>query len=243
MEGLRAVGKTTAAVALTRHVGVRHHFKDGVLFVSLGPHGDATSALLYWAKALGTDTANLARPTQLSQAVKDSIGQRRMLLVIDDVWDLDAARCLRCGGPNCVHLVTTRDRAVAHAFAGTDRTFPLPTLDDAQAYQMLQASAPEACAANPARVQSLLRAVGGLPLAVSLMGGYLSGPERSLYAELFPDLSEKALAEMSEPLRRLQLAEKRLGVPGGESETLEDTIALSLEELPDHMQQVFYALI
>jgi len=45
---------------------------------------------------------------------------------------------------------------------------------------MLQALAPEACAANPARVQSLLRAVGGLPLAVSLMGGDLSAPEHSM---------------------------------------------------------------
>ncbi len=242
MEGLPGAGKTTLAIALTRHAGVRRHFNEGILFASLGPRADAMMTLSYWAKGLGTDTTGLSSATTLSQAVRDSIDQRRILLVIDDVWNLDAARTLRCGGPNCSHLVTTRDRAIARAFTSTGWTCTLPALDDEEAYQLLQALAPEACAAEPGRVRSLLHAVGGLPIAVSLIGGYLAAPEHTMYAELFPDLSEKALEEMSDPKRRLQLVDNRLGVSRGEPVTLEGTVAVSLEDLPDPTQQVFFGL-
>ena len=44
-----------------------------------------------------------------SQVVRNVIGQRRILLVIDDAWHADAAGLLRCGGPGCAHLLTTRN--------------------------------------------------------------------------------------------------------------------------------------
>jgi len=41
----------------TSQCHLRRQFEDGVLFASLGPHGDLTSTLLNWAKALGTGCA------------------------------------------------------------------------------------------------------------------------------------------------------------------------------------------
>lgn len=108
-EGLPGVGKTTLAVALAHDPAIWKHFGDGILWAGLGPQPDVMSALAAWAGVLGGDVSHLPNEAARAQAVKDAIGPRRMLLVIDDAWDINAALWLRCGGPNCAHLLTTRD--------------------------------------------------------------------------------------------------------------------------------------
>jgi hypothetical protein len=49
---------------------------------------------------------------------------KRMLLVVDDAWDVRAALSFKVGGPNCAHLVTTRIPEVAIRFAGEATTVP-----------------------------------------------------------------------------------------------------------------------
>ena len=102
-------------------------------------------------------------------------------------------------------MLTTRDLALARRFAGAERTFPVPELDDDPAYTLLNALAPEAFTSDPSAAHVLAHAVGGLPLALELVGGFLAEPERSFFAEL----STEAWNEMSDPARRLQLATVR----------------------------------
>jgi tetratricopeptide (TPR) repeat protein len=102
----------------------------------------------------------------------------------------------------------------------------------------LAAHAPEACATDPAGAKKLALSVGGLPLALELLGGYLAAPERSYFSEL----SAEAIAELCDPRVRLQLAQKRLGQTSSRKMTLEETIALSVEGLDDKTVAAFYAL-
>ncbi len=77
----------------------------------------------------------------------------------------------------------------------------------------------------PARL--LADAVGGLPLAIELLGGYLAAPEQAT----FPDLSQAAIAELMNPAQRLALAQERLGNAADGMQTLEAVIQLSLDDL------------
>ena len=237
-EGLPGVGKTTLAVVLAHHPAILAHFSDGVLWAGLGPTPDVPSALAAWANALGVDVSDQPTAQARSQVVRNVIGQRRILLVIDDAWHADAAGLLRCGGPGCAHLLTTRNQAIARQFAGVAQAVSVPTLEDDPAFALLQALAPEACAADPGAAHGLARAVDGLPLALELLGGYLAAPERSYFAEL----SQAAVAEMADPGRRLALAARRLGAVDGAELTLRETIALSLEGLPGEVVGAFHAL-
>ena len=242
-EGLPGVGKTTLAVALAYHSNVLDTFSDGVLWAGLGQTPDVPGNLAAWAEALGGDVTSLAEERERKEAVKRLIGQRHLLLVLDDTWDGEAADYLRCGGPNCVHLLTTRDKAIATQFAGGQRALNVPTLADDPAFDLLQKLAPEVCAAHPNEARQLAQAVGGLPLALELLGGYLAAPRHSLR----PGLRQKALATLADPQARLELAAKRLGSVTGRMRTLREAIALSLngleaEEGGEATARAFYAL-
>lgn len=248
VEGPPGVGKTTLAVAIAHHPGIRRRFKDGVLWASLGLNADMASALMNWANALeragilNKDVSLVPGLMERAQVLRNAIGERRMLLVIDDVWDIEVANMLRCGGPNCCHLVTTRDKGIARGFAGLDYAESLPTLNENQALQLLRSLAPEACDSDPKGAMALAQAVGGLPLAIRLIGGYLAAADGSMFADIFPNLSADAFAEMTNPQKRLQLAGQRLGMLSGEKVALGDTIALSLDGLPEATRNAFYKL-
>lgn len=242
VEGQPGVGKTALAVALAHRFEVRRHFKDGILWAGLGPQADVMSVLAGWALALGQDVTHMTEMRERQQAVQRAIGQQQILLVLDDTWELESATTLRCGGPNCCHLLTTRDKELARAFAGAAQTVSVSTLADSPAFALLQELAPEVCQVDPETAWRLAQAVGGLPLALALLGGYLSAPEH----RFFPDLSQAALAEMHDPRQRLELAQERLGTPG-QLVTLQETVALSLAGLRETQAgqravDAFYAL-
>jgi tetratricopeptide (TPR) repeat protein len=249
-DGQGGVGKTAVAVALARDPALRGHFRDGVLWASLGPGGDPAGALRSWAEALGLAVDGLIDPWDLHHAVNRAIGARRLLLVLDDIWPQTPAErerkepeswaLLRCGGPECVHLLTTRDNGLAVAFAGAAGAQEVPVLDEAAAFALLQELAPEACAVDEAAARALPAAVGGLALAVELLGGFLGQYHPD--PELFPEASRARLEELGSAARRLDLAGRRLGDERGGEQALRAVMALSLEALGDDERAAFLAL-
>ncbi len=238
-EGLPGVGKTAIAIELAHHSKVLAHFKHGVLWARLGPNSDVMSQLSRWANALHIDESE----QDISQAIKDKISLRQLLLVIDDAWDTeeDSGKYLgklRCGGPNCCYLLTTRNSDIARNFAGTSQVEMVPVLDDEPAYHLLQKFAKETCEAYPTETQELIKAVGKLPLAIVLLGGYLSQTVHRAFSEL----QEDALQKIKNPTQRLQLLQDRLGASKDTKLTLLEIINISLEELPESIRQTFYAL-
>ncbi len=243
-EGKGGAGKTALAVALAHRRDLLAHFRDGVLWAGIGPDGDPLSALARWGMAVGLESTAYADPFELKQGIKDKIGHKVILLIIDDIWQEEHAGLLHCGGPNCAHLLTTRDRSIARNFAGSaEESFNVPELAEDPTFALLKRIAPEACAADPAAARQLALTVGGLPLAVELAGGYLNdgGP---VDANIFPDLNTERLAEIGgNPALRLRQAQARIGAAPGRKATLQAVFNLSLDALPDDQTRAaFYAL-
>ena len=238
LHGLPGVGKSTLAAVLADHPAVQAHFADGVLWAGLGPQADVMSILAAWGQTLGFNVTDQPTPELRAQAIGRAMGDQRLLLVLDDAWELEPARLLRIGGANCGHLLTTRDLALARQFAGRQHAVSIPVLDDDPAFLLLQTLAPEACAADEAVARRLAQSLGGLPLALELVGAFLAEPEHSL----FPELGSAALGEMADPTQRLQLAAARLGTTDGRPMSLHETVLLSVERLPPAAEAAFYAL-
>jgi tetratricopeptide (TPR) repeat protein/transcriptional regulator with XRE-family HTH domain len=187
INGLPGVGKTALAVELVHDREVRAHFRDGVLWAGLGPVPNVAGLLGRWGALLGV-TPEHANIEGWQKAITAAIGERRMLLVIDDAWKIEDALAFRVGGPHCAHLVTTRFPVIAHRFAQGE-TIEVHELDEDNGLRLLERLAPEAVRSEPEEARALVRSMGGLPLALNLIGKYLyiqaySGQPRRLQMAL-----------------------------------------------------------
>lgn len=175
LHGLPGVGKSALAIELAHDPTLLEHFAGGVLWIGLGPKPDVAALLAIWGRALGISSNELsARPNAADRArlVHSAIGMRQSLLIIDDAWSMNDAVAFKVGGPNCSYLLTTRFADVAFDFAG-DGAQPLDELDGERGLALLETLAPSAVASEPATMRNLADAVGGLPLALTLMGKQL----------------------------------------------------------------------
>src|SRR5260370_2458707 len=211
LNGLPGVGKTALAVTLAHDPEVLGHFCDGVLWAGLGREPNVFWYLNTWGRALGVSPSEMRKSSSinaLEQIVHSSIGTRRMLLVIDDAWSVEAALAFKLGGPYCAYLITTRFPEVAEGFAG-DRPILVKELHEDDGLTLLEQLAPGLIEMAPDQARDLVRLVGGLPLPLTLMGNYLriqmhTGQPRRVRAALDRLQQVKERLQLSQPQAALE---------------------------------------
>ncbi len=224
LNGLPGIGKTALAVALATDWQVQNRFCDGILWAGLGPHPKVLDLLARWGKLLGvtpSEVENVNSQEAWGRALRATIGKRRLLLIIDDAWSTEEALAFQVGGTNCVHLLTTRLPQVAFNFA-QQGAIVVPELEEADGLALLARFIPQHVQQYPEDAKALIRAVGGLPLALTLMGKYLAshaftGQPRRL---------KTAVSQLHNTEQRLRVSMPL--APGERSPSLSDTTPLSL---------------
>ncbi len=245
LNGLPGVGKTALAIELAHDPEVIAHFRDGVLWAGLGQEPDVLALLGAWGKALGMHESEMARLTGIKEralAVHREIGPRRMLLVVDDAWQAAAALTFKIGGAHCAHLLTTRSQEIARDFAA-EHARVVQELSAADSLALLASFIPDMVANEPEAAQALVRAAGGLPLALTLMGRYLQ--KESLTQQ--PRRLRAALERLQETKSRLQLEQavsplEQQSSLSGASLSLWASIEISEKVLDEPVRQALRAL-
>jgi DNA-binding SARP family transcriptional activator len=180
IQGWPGVGKSTTAAMLAHDPDIAQQFPDGVLWTSLGESPNVLGELSAWAEAVmpgefrGTRTVE-----EISAQLTSAMRSRRMLLIVDDVWQIEHALPFRVGGQMSAMLMTTRLNDVAIALAPTAADiYRLPVLSEAAALELLGKLAPETVAEHPHEARELVRDLEGLPLAVRVAGHLLHSEAR-----------------------------------------------------------------
>ncbi len=246
LNGLPGVGKTALALTLAHDLELHEQFKDGVLWAGLGPHPHLQSHLSRWGILLGMSAGemNAFKSTEdWSMALHQAIGARAMLLVIDDAWKLEDALAFKVGGPGCAHLITTRFPPIASQLT-VESALVINELDNEQGLLLLSLLAPQVVERETEQAHELVRAVGGLPLALTLIGNYLrrqsyGGPSQHVASTLGSLHDASARLDLTEPLAQ---AEKFSRSSQERSTSLRTIIALSDQQLEEQERQALYAL-
>jgi tetratricopeptide (TPR) repeat protein len=169
--GRPGLGKTNLAAQLAHDPDVREQFPDGVLWANLGEDPDTLSLLSIWGEKLGIlkDLTGFIGVEERMRALRDAIGVRRMLLIADDACDSDSARTMKCGGPNCVHILTTYLYTVAIDFDPQATTL-VPALDEEDGLRLLECLIPRVSSKHDRHVKELVQVLEGVPMALTLVG-------------------------------------------------------------------------
>lgn len=219
---LPGVGKTTVAQELVRDRDKVLAAFDGVLWADLGRQHVDGEERRRWAEALGISSErmnSLDKPELWDQALREAIGDRRLLVVLDDVWRAEDARRFMALGPRCVFLTTSRSKAVASELG--DREV-VAELSRAQGFRLLRELAPEAVRFDPRAARALVGALQGLPLALVLVGKQLRRAAADDPPD--PDRLRRAFRDAAEAGRRLDLRDD-------DRRSLGDVIELSFSAL------------
>jgi tetratricopeptide (TPR) repeat protein/transcriptional regulator with XRE-family HTH domain len=246
LNGLPGVGKTALAVSLCSDPEVLQHFADGILWAGLGPQPNRQSLLARWGSLLGLSPSEVENPTRWqdwARALQAAIGSRRMLLVIDDAWSAEDALAFRIGGKHCAHILTTRLPQVAFAFAQQE-TLVVPELEEADGLALLERFVPQLVLQEPESAVALVRQVGSLPLALTLIGKHLAS--QSLTGQ--PRRLRTALAHLQQTEQRLALSvpttflERPPHLPEHIPVSLQAAIAVSDQNLSEQAHKTLCAL-
>ena len=167
--GVPGVGKSTLAAAFASATRTRRVFSDGVAWLAAGsgfPVLAAARELLQLA-APGTKLPETDSEVDVALAV---LGDRELLIVLDDVRDPDTALpFVTALGPGGRVLLTTLDQAVATALGAVE--IAVDQFDDEASRGLL---ADWAGGPLPAEAEVVLEACDGLPFALAIVGAMIA---------------------------------------------------------------------
>ncbi len=174
--GAGGFGKTTMARLLVHREEVKEQFPDGVVWVTVGEDvagpelaEKVTNVVGLLCGVCPTVTDPLAAGAELGSALED----RRVLLVVDDVWTSAQVEPFLVGGAGAVRLFTTRVHGVLPRSA---ESVQVDAMDRDEAEQLLTAGV---SGLSRDVVQGLLSVTGRWPVLLALVNGAVRADQRA----------------------------------------------------------------
>ena len=171
MSGMPGIGKSVLTSALVRDRRIREAFPDGIIWVCFGQQSNPVDLQRKVHTDLGGDGA-IQTVRQGRNKLTELLVDKKVLLILDNVWqrsDVDAFDVL---GPRCRAIITTRETGLLTSLGGDPYVVELLTKEEAAA--LLANTVGLEPDKMPAEAGQLVVECGRLPLAVALAGGMIN---------------------------------------------------------------------
>lgn len=220
--GMGGIGKTTLAIHLAHQLQAK--FADGVLWAT-AVATDPMEIAEKWANAFGYDFAGLKTLEERTQALRAMLAEKKVLIIVDDVFVASAVKLLLPDPETTAVLITSRHTDVV--FNLDARPINLEELTPENSRQLLaNYVGAERVDKEREAADRICALVQHLPLAIAIAGGYLnSRPRRPLTS--FVD--------------QLQSETDRLGLDHADRE-VRASISISWQGLDEVQKRIFSTL-
>ncbi|KAF3632332.1 putative deacetylvindoline O-acetyltransferase-like [Capsicum annuum] len=236
ISGMGGIGKTTLARKTHDHLSIRYHF-DLRVWVTISQEYRSRNVLLDALHCISKQPNSFIGEdydkkddNELADLVQKKLKGRRYLVVVDDIWSTGDWDRIRRIFPDCNNrsrvLLTTRDTEVAmYLDSNSPHHMTLLNLDNSWKLLCDKVFGPEHD--HPPELEEIGKRIAekcqGLPLTISVIGGYLSKMTRTLESWKYV---AQTLSEIiaSHP-------DKCLGLLG-----------LSYHHLPNHLKPCFLSM-
>lgn len=210
VRGVPGVGKTTLVSFLSRDPDMLEKYTDGVLWTSLEQKPALMSIFAAWGRTLGRDDfLRIPTPDEAVAELAGILQNRKMLLIVDDVWETaHGALFQKVRGTNCGLLFTTRLPKVANALSQTEQAiYALPVLEENDALELMRFLARDIVDKYEGECLELLRNLEYLPLAIHVAARLLREELRNDWGveDLIKDLQDgAAVVKAQAPADRIE---------------------------------------
>jgi hypothetical protein len=220
LAGMGGIGKTSLAVHWTHNL--HDQFPDGVLWA----HVTTSEPLAIrdsWARAFQCDFSALPDLDSRAAALRAVLADKKVLMILDDVWSATRTRSLLVGGPQSTVLITGRDLDVAQALDAQIISLPAFAAEESQQLLSRIVDKPRVTA-EPAAADEICELLGQLPLALDIAAHRLASRPRW------------SLRELADRLRvqHRRLAELKIG-----DHEVRASFTISWEALDEPLRRVF----
>jgi hypothetical protein len=241
VRGWPGVGKTTLVSVLARDVDVARAYPDGILWTALEKKemSEIVSIMAGWGRFLGRqDLLAVPSPDEVAQQISALLYNKRMLLIVDDVWDAGhGALFQRAQAKNCGLLFTTRLDKVAEGLAQTDEeVYTLPVLTEDDSVKLMRILAPKVVNQHEDKCRELINDLERLPLAIQVAARLLRREMKRGWG------IEDLIEEIKEGAKILEAEAPPDRAENGEIPTVQALLKRSTDMLSEEMREYFASL-
>jgi len=174
LTGIGGAGKSTLAAGACGDRRVRRRFRDGMTWLEAGAGRDPVALLGDLARRLGLPESRSGFTTvvQGRDEIAAVLRNKRMLVVVDNVWERGPLDALVGLAPGWTVLFTTRLPELAVTFGAIQ--IRVDELTQGQALELLGRWTGQAPAQLPAAARTLCTRVGNLALGVAMAGAMVA---------------------------------------------------------------------
>lgn len=239
VRGLPGVGKTTLVSVLARDLDIARAYPDGVLWTSLEQKPGIVSIMAGWGRFLGRqDLLAIPSPDEVALQISALLHKKRMLLIVDDVWDIGhGASFQKVQAKNCGLLFTTRLEKVADGLAQTDdEIYALPVLTEEDSVKLMRILAPKVVSQYENKCRELINDLERLPLAIQVAARLLRREIKRGWG------IEDLIEEIKEGAKILEAQAPPDRAENGEIPTVQALLRKSTDMLSEEMREYFACL-
>ncbi len=217
VHGMGGIGKTVLASALTHDSEVRQAFPDGIYWLTIGQKPNLLDLQNQLLRQLTGSKQTLTIQGESKDALREALEGRTALVVVDDVWTIDAADAFAVTRSPARLLLSTRNSEVLVGLGAEEQRIDVLSANDAlkMLAEWVGEKSPDKL---PPEAAEVARECGYLPLALAMIRAMI---------RLRPTAWKDALGR----LRRSDLGAIKRAFPGYPYPDLLRAIEVSVEGL------------